>query len=572
MRTFRRLPLWTIILLPLFHCAHQIAPSGGPEDKEGPSVVTLSPPSESVNVSKNSRIIITFSEWLHTSSDKGVSIFPEIPVKIKVKGKRLEIRPTVPLNDSTTYHIVITTGLKDLRSNTMSDPLNIVFSTGPALDSGRISGCVADPEKGSLQPIVALFRAPWQPVDTGFCGPPAYLAQSDSSGTFFLSHVRTGTYYCLAYTDKNGNSRLETGRETLYTPVDSVIIIDASPRAITLYPSQFDTIRQSIASVKAIDNKTIIGYWKKAWDSLMYPSPPEFLLETADSAAIRVSLTRQPTNLPVTFTLLCDRALDSIQYRFIYTVQSIFDTLAITDTLRIDGAATRDTTRPFLKQTLPKRVEKLQGELQLIWSEPVYCRDTLLVNDTLEDSVLLFGTRYASDTTKFIPERSLLPGRNYRLTLFTSDAKDLNDNPLRSRDSTDTATVVTISTIPVDSIAVSLQGQSTCLEESPQRKWLFKPLKKEHSFTCSDIGNAFRFDSLPACKGKIGTFIDYNANNIPDNGRLLPFVAPEPFLMFDDTVEARARWDIEGVELGPCSPCFRRPAPTAADSSDTHSQ
>ena len=257
----------------LIQCAHQVAPSGGPEDREGPTVVAMEPASEAVNVRKNSRIVLTFSEWLHTSSSKGIAIYPEIPIKTKVRGKRLEIKPADPLNDSTTYHVVITTALKDLRNNPMGEPLSIVFSTGPALDSGTISGCVADPSKQPLQPVVALFRAPWHPDDTGFTGPASYLAQSDSSGTFTLNHVRTGSYYCIAFNDKNGDSRLDAGTESLFTPTDSIVTISAKPNEIILYPSEFDTLRQSIASVKAIDNRTIVGYWKKPWDSLMYPSP-----------------------------------------------------------------------------------------------------------------------------------------------------------------------------------------------------------------------------------------------------------------------------------------------------------
>lgn len=562
-------PLFISLLTFFIYCAHQVPPSGGPEDKEGPTVVTMVPQPEAVNVRKNSRVILTFSEWLHPSSNKGIAIYPEIPIKTKVNGKRLEIRPVAPLNDSTTYHIVITTALKDLRNNPMGKPLSIVFSTGPALDSGTVSGCVADPSRQPLQPVVALFRAPWQPYDTGFTGPASYLAQADSSGRFTLNHIRTGTYFCIAYNDKNADSRLDAGTETLFTPADSIITISAKHDEITLYPSGFDTLSQSIASVKAIDNRTIVGYWKKPWDSLLYPSHPEFSLETADSQPSVLSLTRQPTNLPTTFTLLCDTTLDSVSYRLIYTIKSLFDSATVTDTLRINGAALADTTKPFLKMFMPRNALRLQPDIRLIWSEPVFCKDTLILADSLGDTLHLFGNTFASDTSHFRPEHSLLPGRTYTVTLFTSDARDLNNNPLQSKDSTDTATVITISTIPADSIAISLQGKSPCLTASPKRKWLFKPQKNDLTFTTADNHNSFRFDSLPSCKGKIGTFIDFNDNDIPDNGRLLPFVAPEPFIMFDDTIEARARWDIEGIELGPCDPCFRRPTASESDSTDT---
>ncbi|MBN1757867.1 MAG: Ig-like domain-containing protein [Chitinispirillaceae bacterium] len=560
MNTFQRITPQILLVVFLFvvSCAHRQSPSGGPDDKTGPSSVIQNPPSGSVNVSRDVRISITFSEWLLPASEKGVTLFPSTPLKAKVKGRRLEIRPLQRLNDSTTYHLVITSGLKDLRNNQMSKPLSIVFSTGPTLDSGSLSGCVADPQRRLLQPAVALFRRPSPPGDSGFCGPPSFLALTDSSGRFTFENIRTGFYALLAWLDKNSDSRLQTGEE-LYLPVDSIISVGTTPVNTLLYPARFDTSRQSIASVTAIDNRTIVGQWKKPWDSLVCPQLPQFILQPADTGSPATALHSLITNGTPRIVLLPDSALDSTNYLLIYSFKSIFDTAMFKDTLRLAGTPQPDTAAPFLTGSSPKTGADLHPEIRLFWSEPVSASFPLVMADTLGDTIALSGDSTAADTTLLTPGRALLPGHTYRTIFLSGQGKDLSGNPLRSRDSTDTASVITISAVIPDSIAVSLQGGAPCLETTPMRKWQFTPLAGHRSFTVPGTAATFRFDSLPAAKGRISTFIDLNGNDRRDDGRLLPFVAPEPFVMFEDTVEARARWDVEGVELGPCDPCYRRP-------------
>src|SRR5664279_4900705 len=96
----------------------------------------------------------------------------------------LEIAPVKPFAEATTYHVVITTGLMDLHNNPIASSFTLVFSTGSALDSGKITGCVVDAAKRSMEPTVALFGAPHGAADTQFLRNPDYLTQGDSSGYF----------------------------------------------------------------------------------------------------------------------------------------------------------------------------------------------------------------------------------------------------------------------------------------------------------------------------------------------------------------------------------------------------
>lgn len=547
-------------ILVVIQCANQLSPSGGPDDTTGPTPLSTSPATETTGVKTSAEITITFSEWILPASVKGISLYPSIPVKTNIKGNRLQVKPLRPLADSTTYHCVVTSTLKDLHNNPISQPLSIIFSTGATLDKGAISGCVSDPARVQLQPNVALFHYPQSAQDSGVCGTPDYLIQSDSNGVFSFTHIRSGRYQLIAYLDKNSDYHLQQGSEDVYLPTDSVITItDSSSRRLMLYPSRFDTTQQTIASLSTINNRTIAGTWKRAYDALLHRTIPKFTLEPIDKPGISISATFKQLGATTRFYLLPDTALDSIAYRVIFSVMSLFDTALSIDTLRVSGAGTADTLPPSLLRTLPDKPCGLSPTVTLVWSEPVQVRDTLTFIDTLGLDTLLFtGDTSFSDTSLFSTRHLPAPGHTYRAALLTNFGRDFKGNALKARDSTDTAAVITFSILHADSFALSLSGGAACLDKSPSRKWAFTPLRGGKAVISADHDNHFRFDSIPSAKGHLSTFIDYNSNDVPDPGRLMPFVAPEPVVLFADTIEARARWDVENIELSPCDMCERK--------------
>jgi hypothetical protein len=68
----------------------------------------------------------------------------------------------------------------------------------------------------------------------------------------------------------------------------------------------------------------------------------------------------------------------------------------------------------------------------------------------------------------------------------------------------------------------------------------------------------------------MGLFTDVNNDGLLTKGSLVPWIPPEPFLMFPDTVEARKNWDIEGVTFtGACEECVKKSVSKSADTTKT---
>jgi len=559
---FRSLSAILSFVLLVVSCAHQITPTGGPDDRTGPTVQSTEPAPGSVKVGPRSRCAITFSEWISKTTAPGsVSILPSLDggAKIRVSGKRLEITPNKAFADSTTYHIIITGTLQDLHANPLALSYTLVFSTGPSLDSGKIIGCVIDPSRRLFQPTAALFRAQRAKSDSVMFTEPDYLTQADSAAFFSIENVRPDAYRLIAFNDKNGNHRLDPGAEDAYAPLSPVITVTPLADTLRLFPAESDTAAPHLESVKPLSPKTIIVKLNRPLDTARGCSELQWAVEClGDTCAPPTVAGVRWLNGRTRCALLLAGALSGAPYRAICTYKKTKDTsfAAVSDTVRFNGLTINDTVPPALVSRPPAGIVPLEPEIQLYFSEPVALKGPLFLADSLHDTVRLgLDTGYA-DTTLLTPKRRLHPGSCYRLVLLTTNGLDMAGNPLKARDSTDTVAAFRFTVIAADSLAVSLSGCAPCLTPAPKRKWRFIPLSGGKETLCPDSGGCFRFDSIPYGKGNIGYFIDENGNNRPDAGSLVPWTAPEPSFVFPDTIEARARWEIEGVTFaGPCGQC-----------------
>ena len=241
----------------------------------------------------------------------------------------------------------------------------------------------------------------------------------------------------------------------------------------------------------------------------------------------------------------------------------------VIDTNTCNGSITPDTLRPAYLSATPLSGLPLAVKLHLAFSKPVGFSAPLVLVDTMHGQVPMRSATGFTDSVELTPERHLLPGMRYRLTLLQTSGRDLSGNMLKARDSVsgDTVAVVTFATIEADSLATALRGCAHCLPREPRRIWRFLPISGGTPAQSADSSGCFHFDSLPSGRGLIEYFTDVNGNRSPDRGELFPFIAPEPFMVMPDTIEARARWEVDGVTFSkPCATCGPAPKPTHADS------
>jgi hypothetical protein len=553
----------------LLACAHQLTPTGGPEDHTGPLVLSSIPLPGTTRVPRTCRITLTMSKWIAPASALRCASIQPPPAQgftVYAYARKIEIVPRRPLADSTTYHVVITSALQDLHGNSLTNAYSLVFSTGGTLDSGRIAGCVIDSASRPFQAIVGLYSTRRAAnADTIVFGSPDYLTQSDSSGFFSFLNIRRDVYRLVAFMDQNNNRRLDPGVERAFAPLNRDLTVTTQPDTVSLYPAATDTAAPRLVSVKALSPRLILCKWSAPFDSLRF-SEPGWVLERSDkkgsapAAADRYWLVGDPTRM----ILALNDTLTLAAYRLIYrfTRQTGGGSAAITDTIRCNGSATPDTVRPAFLSASPTGGLSIRSKLRLAFSKPVTLSAPLFLTDTLHHETELQVAAGYTDTVVLSPVNHLRPGMRYRLTLLLAGGHDPVGNTLRPRDSTsaDTAAAIAFFTMDADSLATALRGCAPCLQRAPLRKWRFLPLSGGAPTLSADSGGCFHFDSLPAGRGLVEYFTDVNGNDKPDAGRLYPFSAPEPFSIMSDTVEARARWEVEGLTFTkPCAGCAPRP-------------
>jgi len=227
------------ILVQTFSCATVVAPSGGPEDKLPPRIngTTLIP--NSVNQSVNLDLTLQFDEWIVQKPPTGaVAISPPIlgRLKLKADGDKLRIYSTEPLDSNTTYMLTVTNAVKDLRGNPLEKPFQILFSTGPVLDSlktnfsVRLNDTLISKKKFPIvafYPIgkiratksyLAKFRDSTLTAEADTIPDitkeiPQYFAQTDSLGNGTLHGIQKGSYLAVAFLDENNNQKLDVAGE-----------------------------------------------------------------------------------------------------------------------------------------------------------------------------------------------------------------------------------------------------------------------------------------------------------------------------------------------------------------------
>ncbi|MCL1967365.1 MAG: Ig-like domain-containing protein [Fibromonadales bacterium] len=228
-----------ILVQTIISCATVVPPSGGPEDKLPPRVngTTLAP--NSVNQSVNLDLTLQFDEWIVQKPPTGaVAISPPVAGRLRLKadGDKLRIYSTEPLDSNTTYMLTVTNAIKDLRNNPLEKPFQILFSTGPTLDSLKIDFFAWLHDSLIVKkkfPVVALYpigktratksylakfrdstlTAETDTIPNIIKEIPQYFAQTDSLGKGTLFGIQKGSYLAVAFLDENNNQKLDIGGE-----------------------------------------------------------------------------------------------------------------------------------------------------------------------------------------------------------------------------------------------------------------------------------------------------------------------------------------------------------------------
>lgn len=269
-------------------CASAGSPPGGPPDSAPPVVLGFTPDSGVVGFAGRS-VIVRFDE---TISDRGtgqnalealVRISPrDGEPQVSWSRNRIAVRPGDGFRPNTAYSITVAPGIADLRGNRSATSYTTVFSTGPEIPAGAVSGRAFD---WAMQQIV---RGAW--VEAMRMSDSAlFVTTADSAGAFTIPALNPGEYLVRAYVDQNNNRVLD--RAEVW---DSVrVTVEGGPATgIELLTARRDTFPAVITTLTVTDSVTLTVEFDKPLDPRQSFGPGMFRVVRADSAPVTVARVR----------------------------------------------------------------------------------------------------------------------------------------------------------------------------------------------------------------------------------------------------------------------------------------
>ncbi|RKZ27148.1 hypothetical protein DRQ29_03915, partial [bacterium] len=230
-------------------CAKRGAPPGGPEDKSPPRIISSSPADGDTLVPNDSRIEIDFDEPVK-SDETTVMIYPTMKdLFVRFHSKSLEIQHRTPLQENTTYTILLTPNFSDRHGNRIGKTVEIAFSTGSAIDTLELRGNIVDGELfldiGGA--AVAVY------ADSTMSEPPMRLTFSAEDGSFKIRHLPFKRVWVFA--GIGIGNELQWGKAIKIAVPHNATLLPQN-RKLTLVLAKNDTLPPKIISTSAVDSFT----------------------------------------------------------------------------------------------------------------------------------------------------------------------------------------------------------------------------------------------------------------------------------------------------------------------------
>jgi hypothetical protein len=581
-----RKALIPILMLFLFGCAQQVAPTGGPKDETPPEILAEVPANLSTEFNA-SEIVILFDEYIQLKATSEQVVISPPMLKLpsyQLKQKSLVLKFEQELSPNTTYTINFGEAIRDNNEGNILANYTYVFSTGAYLDSMQVKGKLIDaitgePEKNAL---VMLYKNDIDslPLDSL----PDYFTRSSEDGSFLIKHVGNQPYKIFALKDENANYRFDVPEEKIGF-LDSLVLPYAPPVAVVPDTTVSDSLVVDSALTDTISKS-------KRMSLPLIPSyEMRMFVETDTSQFLKKSYCEHFGKLVFVYNrpveeLKIEMKGGSFKKEWMLKDYGVFgDTVTIwttdqvpdTMSLLLDaGKAYKDTVELVMKErteevdasgnssgkgakrkkkekfTLTAKFNPSKGRapkpsipLSLILNHPVVGLELSRIK-LYEDSIRVKYDINSTDPAlrKFDITYSWKKGSNYRLLVLDSAFTDLyqlwND---------------TIETTFKGIDKESFGELSLNVSESPKTQVVVELLNTSNVVLgrkpLNDKGVVL-FNRLDPGKYHVQVVTDLNANAIWDSGRYSEKLQPEPIKVIQKDTEVRANWNME-LEWNPNS-------------------
>ncbi len=196
-------------------CARQGAPPGGPEDRRPPVVIRTVPDTFAVVSEFRGPVRFEFDERISErvqggSPDDAVVVSPRTgDVRVRLGRRAVEVELEGGFRPGLVYRVTLLPVVSDLFSNTMRDPFELVFSTGPAPVPTTVAGIAWDRLTGRGMADVDVLAQRLDPARGGLDS-TVHVARTDTGGVYAFRYIPDGRFQLLAFQDRDRDGVADT--------------------------------------------------------------------------------------------------------------------------------------------------------------------------------------------------------------------------------------------------------------------------------------------------------------------------------------------------------------------------
>lgn len=219
-----------------YRCGQPLPPMGGKRDSLPPVLVKSIPADSGTNVTTN-RIVLEFNEYIQLQNIQQhliVSPVPNIQPQIEARLKTITIKIKDTLRPNTTYSIGFGDALQDINESNPLRNFTYVFSTGPSIDTGKISGRVLLAETGKADSTILVILQPDLSDTAVRTKKPLYFTRMNKDGFFTFRYISPGIYNVFALKDADGGLKYDQAPEA-FGFLDQPVSVTGNSEPVKLY-------------------------------------------------------------------------------------------------------------------------------------------------------------------------------------------------------------------------------------------------------------------------------------------------------------------------------------------------
>lgn len=538
-----------------FHCAVQIPPGGGPRDLAPPIIVESSPASGMLNF--HERVLsVTFDKYVDKRAvQDAFFISPALRghPEFDWSGRRFTVTLPESLRTNTTYTISLGTDVYEVRENVhLATPFALSFSTGPVLDSARITGKVFCDNNAGV--FVFAYNTAGRLIDT--LNPthtqPDYLAPVSKDSTFTIPALPFGTFRLFAIKDEQRNLVYDVGSDGYAAArTDATLNIEHQTDSDVVFrigPPR-DTVPPELTSADALATTHVRATFSEPLDSMLYATT-RFTVRDSQSHTPVIVRAVTPSAKRTSVDLYLDALTpDALYLCSVDSLRDLAGNMMRRNTVVFTANAVHDTTPPVVVWPMrDSTIDINEGRFVFTFDEPVQhklAENAIKLSDSMHAEIPL-RFRWPNDAVMAVYDDHMRENQWYTLTVTEQYFADPMNN--HTKDSVMRIHFRTRDPRTLGILKGTVEDTANARHSSYYVTAHNITTRKSVTRRVGDAGT-FTLDDLPDGTYTVDAFRDDDDNGVLSAGDIYPYRFAEPYAAVPGTFRVRARWTVEGVKI-----------------------